>query len=521
MTQNSKVQSANNGGIKGILPLIIIVLVFLFLMRGTILAPNFDSPMSEFVFSRAKSIPTEERDVVASYFLQTANEIDKLVDPLYTPGYPLRYPEDAVHRIHSLIYTGVSSPEGWNSLLKSISEYVERYDSLYRDAGFPNRTIYGVGEQFKLIAEGLSPSLIEQFADNEELLFEDTVGHDEPIDIQRYYESGMGGVFIDEPGQPEYAREMARKDEESFDVVLSSMDFDAFPIMNEQGRGRRAVYHNYAFRFRDDAYTIGQITGNCVFASSGDSIMTHLIGVNIFLYGSPIQFESISGSALYAFRGHSGAGSTLPRAAATHLRWGYVLRKDYGEGFDLRDSRTDQRVGINHWRNPEQSLRHILEQMRETPAGKIKRLENITQDNVLDALYVGAAIHVSGRVHGATGGDPISPGLSSIGPHAMALLSYDDTDEFRQWYRQKTGKTLTGPAMIFLNTWSDHPRYVARNWPEHLWGKRPAGAFVLTWRHATTLLSGSSYIYYPQGLRGKIPSEIDYRIRLSSFRAGE
>jgi hypothetical protein len=57
-------------------------------------------------------------------------------------------------------------------------------------------------------------------------------------------------------------------------------------------------------------------------------------------------------------------------------------------------------------------------------------------------------------------------------------MGYDDTDEFREWYREKTGKRLNDWVGIFDQSWGDDWLRV-NDWPEHLWGPRPGGAFVL------------------------------------------
>lgn len=498
---------------KKLLILIAIGLVF-FLRKEVLVTPVFDSPLSTYVFEKTATLDNKEKAVVARCFRSVYEDIKKLADPLFIPEYKLAYPQDAVNRVKQLIEDSLpnhSQSEShyltckWCRFLKDLSNYIEEHDNIDGDNNHPDRTIYSIGEQFRVIADGLDPQLRTE---QPELL------GDTSEDIEKMYLDGdIIGVFLDEPGQPQYIRKIAREDEQVFDAVSSSIDFGKFPLMAGEGKGKQAVYWNYAYRFGGDIkpFSVKQITGNCVFAAAGDTIITNLLGVNVFLYGRPLEYEGPGSTSMYAFRGHGGQGSTTGRAASAYLQYGYPVRKDYGGSFDLRDTVTDQKVGINNWRDPQKSLAPLLEELKNSPIGKIEKLESgFTQEYVMDALYMGCSIHFGGTLIGDTNGNPISS-LGRVGPHSMACIGYCDTQQFKDWYKEKTGKTLTEAVFFFDNTWGEGPQYIKSNWPTHLFGRQTAGMYILTWSDTKKILN-SAYVWYPRGMKGKTPEMVDYRL---------
>ena len=98
-------------------------------------------------------------------------------------------------------------------------------------------------------------------------------------------------------------------------------------------------------------------------------------------------------------------------------------------------------------------------------------------DAIMDLLYLGHFVGHGSNYTARSYGDPVS-GLTSIGGHAQALIGYDDTDEFRDYYKERTGKTLREAVFINAQSWGDWNR--VENWPEHLWGAKPQGAWVVT-----------------------------------------
>lgn len=480
-----------------------------------IVDPEFDSPMSTYVFKESKSINREDKKRVAECFQRVHKDILKLADPLYQPSYSLRSTQDAVSAVQSLVTQTSSNPNEWDDVFEKIDQYVKENDDFYKDDAYPNRGIYAIGEQFKTIAVGLDPSLLRQ---SDELLNNDSVilgEKDKDADISSMYmNNNMVGVFLDEPSQPDMYRKIAISDKRILKASSQKYPNKNFKLyFKGEGKNNRAVYWNYAFRMDPNAYRFKQIDGNCVFASSS-TICTVLNGVNAYLLGKPNAFEAEGSSVWYAFRGHGSAGSTCSRAAWAYLEYGYPLMKDYGV-IDLSDPIQEQKIGIENWRSPEQSLAELIEITKKTPIGKIEEVpSNISQDDLNDVLYGGACVHFGGTLIGREDGDPVSS-VGSVSPHAMATVGYDDTQEFKDWYREKTGKTLNESVYIFDNTWGEGPQYVKSNWPSHLWGKQTGGTYVLKYSDAIKLIR-NGYIWYPN-LVGVTPEIVNYRLRLSKL----
>ncbi len=344
-----------------------------------------------------------------------------------------------------------------------------------------------------------------------------------PDQLAIAYERGFIGAHIDAAEQPAWSRELGKEGERRFlaespEGLLSDSSFPA--EFSGEGQGQRAVWWNYAMRFCGDPtriYEIQQITGNCVEASNGDVTFTHMLGVSVFLLGEAYDWAGAGSSVFYAWRGHRGSGMNLGTAAAAHQRHGHAIRRDYGS-VDLRDSRTDQTVGMNHWRDPARSLAELWAATREKPIGRVARF-NGGASEAMDVLYVGGALHTGSNYTAARNGDPVSS-RARIGAHAQTCVGYDDTDEFRQWYAGQTGKRLTEPVFVFVQTWGNL-QYVQRNWPEHLWGRMPQGAFVLAWSDARHLIQGTTYAYWPEGLHGLPPRQLLWRVATATGATAE
>lgn len=474
---------------RNFLIVLVVIGILIFVQQPTPIKP-VDTPLAEFSASAADNLPQQEKDAIAAHLRAIADEIDTLVDPLSTST--LNKPADAIAKIHSVLILG--SP-GWANFANSLNLYFIEQDKRDEAQGHPDRTIYQIGQQFREIANGLSPLRAEEFEAGE------------VEDIESAYMNGdLTGVYLDDPSQPEEYREIAKQDEASFFGLTQNLG--DFPNFAGEGKGKRAVYYNYAYRINPNAFRLRQISGNCVFASAS-TICTVLNGVNTFLMRLPNAFEAEGSTAFYAFRGHAGAGSSPARAAWAYLEYGYPLMKDYGNGFDLRDSITDQKVGISNWSNPEKSLAELIKITKETPIGKIEKLPaQISEDALNDLLYQGCCIHFGGTLIGSKNGDPISS-VGGVGPHAMSVIGYDDTQEFRDFYKSATGKTLTESVYIFDNTWGETPQYVAKNWfPK--WGKQTGGTYVLKYSDAIRLLR-NAYVWYPN-LRGVTPAQFNWSL---------
>jgi hypothetical protein len=199
----------------------------------------------------------------------------------------------------------------------------------------------------------------------------------------------------------------------------------------------------------------------------------------------------------------------LGTAAAAHLADGAAWRKVYlGGKYDLRDTLVDQQLSMNKCRNAKQALADLWAETRKTPVGQVARFTG-SVDDAMDILYAGGALHTGSKASASRDGDPISSS-GSVSPHAQTCIGYDDSDEFRLWYKQQTGKTITEPVFLFDQTWGDKP-YVQKNWPQHLWGRQTPGMFVLRWADAKRLIGSTCYAYWPD-LRGVTPAKLQWRI---------
>jgi len=482
------------------------------------------TPLVEFVRARAVQVSgataAAERAALAQNYAAVAAEIQTLVDPLSSST--LKRPANAIARVAVLNQNTLGArASAWMPFFDALAARLEQMDA----AGQIERSIYAVGEVYAQVAAGLSgePRGVSPGVDTG-----DTIGHvaqtaavrlcaGEPkYDPEREYTSGREiGVYLDQPGQPTWARSAARAGEAEFFEAGGERSAAAFPrSFLGEGAGKRAVYWNYALRFDGDPlplFAIKQITGNCVEASNGDVTLTHLLGVSIFLLRQPYEFEGPGSVLFYSRRGHCGKGMDLSIAAKAHLEDGAAWRKVYlGGKYDLRDSIADQQLAMaaKHCRNPKSTLADLWPECRKTPVGNVARFTG-TAAEAMDILFAGGALHTGSTATASRNGDPVSSG-ANVGAHAQTCIGYDDTDEFRAWYQQTTGKPLSEPVFVFDQTWGDAP-YIQKNWPAHLWGKPTPGMFVLRWSDAKRLIGSTCYAYWPD-LRGVTPAALQWRL---------
>lgn len=474
--------------------------------------PSPNQPLDEYASNLVQSISTNSTEIrkVAENYKNVADEIDTLTNPLSKST--IKRPQDAINKVDELNKASLASNlSNWKTFFDGVAGYLEAKDTE------EERTVYAVGQKFNLIATGLG----YQSFSSEELYSAPLASSPAPADdmsalseeeIEKKYEKGeITGVLLDEEGQPEWIRKLAREGEKQFDAVA---DQEELPKnFMGVGAGKRAVYWNYALRFDNDplpVFAIKQITGNCVEASLGDVGMTHLLGVSIFLLKKPYKWEGPGSSAFYAFRGHCGQGMSLGVAATAHSNYGYALRKSYLDGkYDLRDTLADQKFGMNNCRNPESAAADFWTECKKTPIGKVSRY---TQDVnlTMDILYAGGIIHTGSTATAARNGDPIC-GPSGVGPHAQTCIGYDDSQEFKDYYKAHTGKTLTEPVFMFDQTWGD-TQYIQKNFPYELWGKPTRGMFVLKWSDAKRLMNGSGCYAYLPDLKGVTLDKLNWRL---------
>ncbi len=324
-----------------------------------------------------------------------------------------------------------------------------------------------------------------------------------PLDIERAYHQGFVGVVMDAPGEPDWAREAARQAEPQAAFREEGLFSHAFP---DEWRGiaqnvDRAVYWNYAMRFHGDplpVFSIQQTTGNCVAAAASDVSLTHCYGVAIFLLGRAYEWSGPGSTVHYAFRGHSGQGAHLTTLAAAYQKHGFAARTQYA-GYDLRDSSTDQRLGQQHWRDPERSLASLWTQTAAKPIGRVAQFDGGLPE-LLDLLAAGGSLKTGSRITATRDGRPISR-AATIGPHAQSIIGYDNSAEMR------SALQVNEPIFFFSQTWGPI-RYVQSGWRNDWWGQPPQGVFILPWSVVRSMIP-RSIAYWPD-LTGKTPSEITW-----------
>ena len=301
--------------------------------------------------------------------------------------------------------------------------------------------------------------------------------------------AGQIGVYLDIDGMPDWARKIARYDRDQMKAECRcewKVEAAIPSKLHGIGKGKRALTFKLIMDISPSSLAGAQQFNNCLawnFRANMAGIMAH----DIMAKFDPQEWPADPGTAVcYAFRGSRGdTGMTLDRGAWVAHNCGIQLRKSYcGGKYDFSSQKADEDAGYK-WGGTG-APKDLLD---ELAANKVEQIGEVVEEQaVLDALYLGGSIMTgSGLTSG--NGDPIG-NLTRIGGHAQALLGYDDTDEFRKWYRDTTGKTLDDWVGIFDQSW--YPNWIAmKNWPEHLWGPRPEGAFVLKGADAMQLIRQS------------------------------
>lgn len=326
-----------------------------------------------------------------------------------------------------------------------------------------------------------------------------------PEQLERAYQAGFVGVFLDAEGEPPWAREAARISSTHVEETLGVGTYcSEFPRewSGIHADVSRAVYWNYALRFDGDpipVFRLQQITGNCVVASASDVSLTHCYGVAIFLLGRELEWRGPGATVQYAFRGHCGQGAHLGTIAAAIAQHGFAARARY-DGYDLRNSQTDQALGRDHCRDPKRSLASLVSQTKDQPIGRVARFTGGLPE-LLDLLAAGGSLQTGSRITASRDGRPISR-QASVGPHAQSIIGYDNSPEMRARFR------IDEPIFFFCQTWGDVV-YVQSGWVSEWWGRQPQGVFILPWSVVQKMLPGS-YAYWPD-LTGFSPSAIPWQ----------
>jgi len=322
--------------------------------------------------------------------------------------------------------------------------------------------------------------------------------HFGPASLQANYNNGFIGCFVNDSEAPSWAQDIAGQEAARLRDTPVWAGAAETQLVNQKlaltGKGKRAVNFNHYRRLDpSNALIFMQNYGNCTMASCAE-LCGSVISSDQLGEGKPLAYLAKVGTAVpYGFRGHSGQGSSLETAAWVHTTIGTQLRIVYELGsqkWDFRDEDKDESYG-NAWGRsgpPKALVDHLKSGQR-----RFSKVHSISEEGaVLDALFNFGAIHVGSTRTAMNSGDPVTYRLQSAN-HAEYLMGYDDTDEFREFYEQRTGKKLTSWVGIWNQTWGNWNKVT--NWPDHLWGPRPEGAFVLTAEDTMKKVRQTAYVY--------------------------
>lgn len=322
------------------------------------------------------------------------------------------------------------------------------------------------------------------------------------------YRAGMISCFVDDEEQPTWACQAEQYDRDEFLANAKYPVFSEFgsPLQANSGKGKRAVYWNYALRLDRRSFVMRQNYSNCTFCSLAEG-MNLMRGFRQLGLGLSDDWKSRHGTVWYCLRGHCGNGSSLSSAANAITRYGLQLRMSYcGGKYDFTDEDYDEKCGQKWCRSgpPDDLAKETQKALHHTVSFE----RDVTADVVRDTLFNGGFIH-HGSSRTGTGGSPVG-GLQRIGAHAQAVLGYDDTDEWREWYERTAGVKARPHdfPVINDNTWG--PGWISvKNWPSHLWGAYPEGAWVAWYSDMAKAILPSSYIYLPN-TDGFQPNPVDW-----------
>lgn len=295
----------------------------------------------------------------------------------------------------------------------------------------------------------------------------------------RYINARWHGCFIDRPGLPEKLRKIARRADDRF-LRTCRNGYRAEEVMGSDiqgsGRGKRAVHFQHFMAIDPLALTGFQDFGNCTSWMEAEKNGI-AYAVDIVVKKEPHEYIARPGTALvYGSRGYSSQGMALSDAAYVSHNVGIQLMTTYCDGkYDFREENNDETFGNNWGRSGVPS-----DMLAAVDGTRVEQVSRVTDPEAcLDLLYNGYALgHGSTKTARPNGG--LISTLQSIGGHAQAWIGYDDTEEFRDWYQETTGKRLTQAVCINDQSWGDWNNFPDRLWPDHLWGPRPQGAWVVT-----------------------------------------
>lgn len=314
--------------------------------------------------------------------------------------------------------------------------------------------------------------------------------------IQAAYAEGSGfiGCFIDQDGQPDWARRAARylDDQWRFEGSGKTKLFgDVLPSIADDGAGKVLVNFRHALdawlaggQKGVEPYTAQQDYGSCVDASVGEH-ESALFGWRAVHPEFGEAWKYSSAWYKYAERGYCSDGWNGSGAATAAYKVGCAFRIPYsigGNSVDFTDddqnekivARTWCRSGVPDWLKAHTLANHAYED------GAITRFQGGVKE--LRALFAaGGVIHTSGtRTSG--GSKPFT--IGSVGPHMQSGVGCDDSEEFRRFCKDVIGTTTRSNdfPVIMNQTWTTTTgqwkgECADKYWPEW-WGRKPAGAWV-------------------------------------------
>jgi len=323
--------------------------------------------------------------------------------------------------------------------------------------------------------------------------------------------SGFVGVFIDEDGQPSWARRAARylADEFMHDTPGRIKLFgDVLSTIGDDGAGQCLPNWRYALdawiaggRQGVEPYTAQQDYGSCVDASCGEH-ETVLTGYRAAKMPEVNEEWRLSSAWYkYADRDYCSDGWNGSGIATVAKRVGMAFRTKYEIGSNSVDftdddanertvARTWCRSGIPAWLKEHTSKNHAYED------GAITQFDGGVKE--LRAMFAaGGVIHTSGtRTSG--GSKPFT--LGRVGPHMQSGIGCDDSDEFRKFCKDVIGVSPRANdfPVVMNQTWGSGWRgeCADKYWPSW-WGPKPQGAWVW-WASDVINLLSCDYAWLPR-----------------------
>lgn len=315
------------------------------------------------------------------------------------------------------------------------------------------------------------------------------------------YERGFQGCFCESKGAPDWARRVAEYASDEFRQVTGLNQWTVSQVMpfalQGTGKGKRAINHAYTMRHLPNGYAGSQRTGSCRAWSARCATMT-LAGMAVAA-GDLVRLEIRHGLAhTYGSRGHRSEGMAMGTGCTILTTIGQSEEKDYGNGLDLSTPIKDEDAGTK-WGSsgPPKSLSDAI---RGDQVGKAWKVSSPTVEMLQDILHSEGVIDTGSTLTASPTKGLISL-LKSIGGHAQCCTGYDDTDEFRDWLKQTTGEDI-GTDCVFMLDQSWGNWLAVKAWPEHLWGPRPEGMWVITGKSFLRLCQDWGDAWAMTGVKG-------------------